>query len=314
MPLTPEDVDNTRFTTVRLREGYDMQEVDLFLDEVQEELARLNRENDELRDRLAAVMGDATVGEGRQQDQSAVRPIQSETPGSETPAEAEPETSTLTPVAAEGEQSAEEGPAEDVTPADVPVEAAEEPEEAAAQEEAAEEPITEPAAEPTAEPAAASAPQAPAAVTGAGVAAAGGSPDRAFDVLTYAQRTADQLVADARSEADRLLADAKERATTLDEESRAKASALEQQAKSRAENLDNETKQRRHELFNKLETEKEKLDREVEVLRNFEREYRSRLKVYLENELRKLETVGVESSVPGPAPDNRSAGLLDENG
>ena len=85
MPLTPEDVDNTRFTTVRLREGYDMQEVDLFLDEVQEELARLNRENDELRDRLAAVMGDATVGEGRQQDQSAVRPIQSETQGRRRP-------------------------------------------------------------------------------------------------------------------------------------------------------------------------------------------------------------------------------------
>src|SRR5690625_33271 len=231
MPLTPEDVDNTRFTTVRLREGYDMQEVDLFLDEVQEELARLNRENDELRDRLAAGMGDATVGEGRQQDQNAVRPIQPETPEPGTSAEAERETSTLTPVAAEDQHSAEAMPAEDVTPADVPVVAAEEAgaeEEAAAEQEAAAEPTTEPAAEPTAEPATA---QAPAAVSGAGVAATGGSPDRAFDVLTYAQRTADQLVADARSEADRLLADAKQRATTLDEESRAQASALAQQAK-----------------------------------------------------------------------------------
>ena len=34
MPLTPEDVSNKRFTPVRLREGYDMGEVDQFLDEV----------------------------------------------------------------------------------------------------------------------------------------------------------------------------------------------------------------------------------------------------------------------------------------
>ena len=39
MPLTPEDVSNKRFTPVRLREGYDMGEVDQFLDEVEAELA-----------------------------------------------------------------------------------------------------------------------------------------------------------------------------------------------------------------------------------------------------------------------------------
>src|SRR5512141_2684286 len=33
MPLTPEDVSNKLFTPVRLREGYDMGEVDQFLDE-----------------------------------------------------------------------------------------------------------------------------------------------------------------------------------------------------------------------------------------------------------------------------------------
>jgi DivIVA domain-containing protein len=54
MPLTPEDVSNKRFTPVRLREGYDMGEVDQFLDEVEAELSRLTRENDELRARLGA--------------------------------------------------------------------------------------------------------------------------------------------------------------------------------------------------------------------------------------------------------------------
>ncbi|HET8716426.1 MAG TPA: DivIVA domain-containing protein [Nocardioidaceae bacterium] len=55
MPLTPEDVSNKRFTPVRLREGYDMGEVDQFLDEVESELARLTRENDELRSKLATA-------------------------------------------------------------------------------------------------------------------------------------------------------------------------------------------------------------------------------------------------------------------
>ena len=48
MPLTPEDVSNKRFTPVRLREGYDMGEVDQFLDEVEAELARLTKENHDL--------------------------------------------------------------------------------------------------------------------------------------------------------------------------------------------------------------------------------------------------------------------------
>lgn len=55
MPLTPEDVSNKRFTPVRLREGYDMGEVDQFLDEVEAELARLTKENDDLRTKLSSV-------------------------------------------------------------------------------------------------------------------------------------------------------------------------------------------------------------------------------------------------------------------
>ena len=55
MPLTPEDVSNKRFTPVRLREGYDMGEVDQFLDEVEAELTRLHRESDALRAKLATA-------------------------------------------------------------------------------------------------------------------------------------------------------------------------------------------------------------------------------------------------------------------
>ncbi|MFD2080265.1 DivIVA domain-containing protein [Actinopolymorpha cephalotaxi] len=66
MPLTPEDVRNKRFTPVRLREGYDMGEVDQFLDEVESELERLNHENEDLRQKLASAQrGDGDRDRGR---------------------------------------------------------------------------------------------------------------------------------------------------------------------------------------------------------------------------------------------------------
>jgi len=74
MPLTPEDVSNKRFTPVRLREGYDMGEVDQFLDEVEAELERLLKENDDLRSKLSAAQDGAPI------------PV---TPPVEKPAEAE---------------------------------------------------------------------------------------------------------------------------------------------------------------------------------------------------------------------------------
>jgi DivIVA domain-containing protein len=61
MPLTPEDVSNKRFTPVRLREGYDMGEVDQFLDEVEAELGRLTKENDDLRAKLSTAQAGGAV-------------------------------------------------------------------------------------------------------------------------------------------------------------------------------------------------------------------------------------------------------------
>ena len=55
VPLTPEDVDNKRFSTARvMRQGYDMTEVDNFLDEVAAEMKRLHSELTELREKASA--------------------------------------------------------------------------------------------------------------------------------------------------------------------------------------------------------------------------------------------------------------------
>ena len=84
MPLTPEDVSNKRFTTVRLREGYDMTEVDQFLDEVEAELARMTREADELRAKLHTAQNGEPPGPLR-----ATRPAKP-SPRSRPKAAAEP--------------------------------------------------------------------------------------------------------------------------------------------------------------------------------------------------------------------------------
>jgi DivIVA domain-containing protein len=55
MVLTPDDVRGKQFTTVRWREGYDLHEVDAFLDEVEGELGRAHAENEGLRAQLAAA-------------------------------------------------------------------------------------------------------------------------------------------------------------------------------------------------------------------------------------------------------------------
>ncbi|HEX6232300.1 MAG TPA: DivIVA domain-containing protein [Jiangellaceae bacterium] len=222
MPLTPEDVQEKQFSTVRLKEGYDMEEVDDFLDEVQAELERLRRESDELRDKLAAV----TRGGGLA--------------GSAEPLTARPAEAPKPPAA-----------------------------------------MISPVAEPPAP------------------SAQGQPSEAAAKVLALAQRTADELVADAKAEADRLLSDARQRAEKIDAEIKAKVSKQEADARQKAEAIEREAAQRKQDVFGALEQECAQLERRRDELRDFEREYRSRLKAYLQSELRKLET-GAVDEVPVP--------------
>lgn len=86
MPLTPEDVSNKRFTPVRLREGYDMGEVDQFLDEVEAELARLTKENDDLRSKLSVAQGAPVAAEKAPEKPKAEEPKVEEPTPVATPA------------------------------------------------------------------------------------------------------------------------------------------------------------------------------------------------------------------------------------
>ena len=55
MPLTPSEVRATQFATTRIRSGYDVDEVDAFLDIVEADIAALSRNLQQARDESAVL-------------------------------------------------------------------------------------------------------------------------------------------------------------------------------------------------------------------------------------------------------------------
>jgi DivIVA domain-containing protein len=241
MPLTPQEVRAMRFTPVRLREGYDMGEVDEFLDEVETELERLLAENEDLRSKLAAATGSAPP--------AAQEKVQ----------EKEPE---------KAEQAEPEKP-------EKPVEV--------------EEPVEERKPERV---------QTPPPSEQIKVTTAAEASSAATRLLELATRNADELVAEARSEAEQILAAARTDAEQLENETRARTEQLDAEARNRAQQLDAETEAKRREALSDIEREKGRLDNEVESLRTFEREYRSRLKAYFTEQLASLDGQGEGGTLP----------------
>ena len=137
----------------------------------------------------------------------------------------------------------------------------------------AETPAAKPAEEKKSEakPAAAEkAPAAPAVAAAPAAAPRTESAESAANVLSMAQRLHDEYVAAGVEQRDKIISEAKTEANTLvttaEEKSRKTLSALEQQ--------------------------KSVLERKLEQLRGFERDYRARLKTYIEGQLRDLESQG----------------------
>lgn len=141
-------------------------------------------------------------------------------------------------------------------------------------------PAAKPAEEKKAEPAQAAKPAekkveaAPAAAP-----AVAPSAESAANVLAMAQRLHDEYVASGVEQRDKIISDAKTEANSLvtsaEEKSRKTLSALEQQ--------------------------KSVLERKLEQLRGFERDYRARLKTYIEGQLRDLESQGSIDGAAGKA-------------
>src|ERR1700685_760458 len=226
MPLTPADVRNKQFSTTRLRPGYDEEEVDAFLDEVEAELDRLIQENEELRAKLAEVLRGGKV--------PALN-----APHAEAPAD-------LMPVEPPRPERERVRPPEPVM---MPTRPAED------------------------------------------------NMDTAARVLALAQQTADQAIADARREADETLGRARREADDILTKARRQSEQINSDARARAESLERDAQERHRQAMGSLVQSREELERRVDDLRAFEREYRSRLKAYLEGQLRDLEAGAADSGV-----------------
>lgn len=248
MPLTPADVHNVAFKKPPIgKRGYDEEEVDAFLDEVERELARLIEENNELRAQVDRVRDGAPPGPG-----------------------ADPQ---LVAEHAELRAQLERAQREKVAADQAARQMQDELEQMRAQ-------------------------SGTVAIPGA---ADPGGEQQALRVLMLAQRTADDHVADARREADKLLSDA-----------RAKAEEVTREARSKAEALERDARTRHQEAMGGLEAKRSALQKHIEELKAFEREYRTRLKAYLESQLRDLDgkAQGIEAEVLRNGDASRASGGL----
>ncbi|EIE99968.1 DivIVA-like cell division protein Wag31 [Saccharomonospora glauca] len=124
-------------------------------------------------------------------------------------------------------------------------------------------------------------------------------------MLAEARAKSEQLLSDARAKADSMVNDARTRAETMLNEARTRAETLERQAREKATNLDREAQRKYTETLNNLNTEKTALNKKIEELRTIEREYRTRLRGFLESQLRELDDRG--SAAPASASSSGSS-------
>ncbi|MDN5932291.1 MAG: DivIVA domain-containing protein [Pseudonocardia sp.] len=280
MPLTPADVHNVAFSKPPIgKRGYNEDEVDAFLDLVEAELARLIEENEDLREQVSEL--EQRLGNA-QADLEEVR----SRPPAVMPAPVSPPTQQI------------QRPVEPPPPMRPPMEP---------QRSMSERSMSAP----------------PPQLAGTGD-QGGDHHVQVAKVLSMAQEMAERLTAEAKSEADAMLGDARTkseqllseartksdglvndaraRAETMLNDARTRAETLERQSRDKAATLVGDAERKQNEIIGSITREKTVLEKKIDELRTFEREYRTRLKTYLESQLRDLEGRG--SAAP---TDGRSA-------
>lgn len=289
MPLTPAEVHNVAFKKPPIgKRGYDEEEVDAFLDIVEVELSRLIEENNDLR---------ARAGSGQPATAATAAPT-----GGPSPAElasAREENGRLKNRVGELERALNQGKngaqQQVVALQQQLAQTEQQLNENRAQLEQAQKQLTEVQR------------AAPAAAANLSKdAAAPQTADhhmQAVQMLALAQQTADQHLSQSKAEAERLVAeaqanahaavtDAADKSTRRMADAESRSKQLEEESTARASQTVQDAEQRAATITAQFEQRKAALERRVEELRTFEREYRTRLKSYLESQLRDLDASG----------------------
>lgn len=133
---------------------------------------------------------------------------------------------------------------------------------------------------------------------------------QATRMLALATETADRHVGEAKAQADRLLADARTSSEQMISDSTSKSEEMLSEAETRAQTVAEDAERKRTEVIGALEQRRTSLEQQIEDLRTFEREYRTRLKSYLESQLRELDVSasGEPTGEQRPVGAGQSAG------
>ncbi|MGI8532452.1 MAG: DivIVA domain-containing protein [Geodermatophilaceae bacterium] len=132
--------------------------------------------------------------------------------------------------------------------------------------------------------------QTPVSSSPAAAAAPGDELGQATRMLALATETADRHVSEAKTKSDKLLKDAQSTSEKLLSEAKSRSETMDRDSRTKAQTITQDAERRRVEIMGSLQERKSALDKEIEGLRTFEREYRTRLKSYLESQLRDLDS------------------------
>ncbi|MBD0860098.1 DivIVA domain-containing protein [Gordonia sp. zg691] len=122
-------------------------------------------------------------------------------------------------------------------------------------------------------------------------------------MLSDAQHRADSLVSDAQTKSDAMLADARQRSEAILADAQTRSEAQLRQAQERADALQSDAERKHSEIMGTINQQRGVLEGRIEQLKTFEREYRTRLKTYLESQLEELQQRGSAAPVEGGRPD-----------
>jgi DivIVA domain-containing protein len=126
-------------------------------------------------------------------------------------------------------------------------------------------------------------------------------------MLGHARTKSEQLLSEARAKAEGMVNDARTRSETMLNDARTRAETLERQSRDKAVSLERDAAAKHTEIIAGLSQEKGILVKEIDELRTFERGYRTRLKTYLDSQLRELDGRG--STAPAD-PMHTQQGLV----
>lgn len=267
MTLTLDEVRKTKFHMAR-RTGYEVSEVDLFVDRVEASFAQLTEENESLKQQVEALK--QAQAQARQRDDRREPSGQEARQPEKRQAEV-PRTQTVAQQARPGEAaerivvttSAEASPAVVRL-----VQMATEQSETL---------VTEAAAE-------------------------------AKRTIEEANQKAQQITTEARTKSERVESEARNNAQRVTGEAQEAAKRVTSEAESRAADVQRQATARRAELFAELEQERDQLQDAVGQLRAFEANYRQTFTSHLKQQLQAVEQVSLEpASRPALADDDRNA-------